>query len=35
VLLTGDLRDFGQLMHSPELTNGLLIQTVADFLDSL
>jgi uncharacterized protein len=35
VLLTGDLRDFGHLMHSPELTSGLLIQTVADFLDSL
>lgn len=34
MLLTGDLRDFGHLMHSPELTNGLLIQTVADFLDS-
>lgn len=31
VLLTGDLRDFGHLMHSPDLTNGLLIQTVADF----
>ena len=35
VLLTGDLRDFGHLMHAPELTNGLLFQTVADFLNRL
>lgn len=35
VLLTGDLRDFGALMNAPERTNGLLIQTVADFLSSL
>lgn len=35
VLLTGDLRDFGPLMNRPESTNGLLIQTVADFLNSL
>jgi predicted nucleic acid-binding protein len=32
VLLTGDWRDFGFLMHAPELTGGLLIQPVADFL---
>jgi len=35
VLLTGDHRDFGFLMHAPELANGLLIQPVADFLDAL
>lgn len=35
VLLTGDLRDFGPLMKAPELTDGLIIQTVADFLNSL
>ncbi len=34
-LLTGDLRDFGPLMNAPELTDGLIIQTVADFLNSL
>ena len=32
VLLTGDIRDFGFLMNSPEKAGGLLIQTVADFL---
>jgi uncharacterized protein len=35
VLLTGDRRDFGFLMNQPELTDGLLIQPVADFLDAL
>ena len=35
VLLTGDHRDFGFLMNSPELANGLLIQPVADFLAAL
>ena len=35
VLLTGDLRDFGFLMNAPELANGLLIQTVADFLAAI
>lgn len=35
VLLTGDLRDFGFLMNAPEITGGLLIQTVADFLRSV
>jgi len=34
-LITGDLRDFGPLMNAPERCGGLLIQTVADFLDSL
>ena len=35
VLLTGDHRDFGFLMNAPELANGLLIQSVADFLTTL
>ena len=35
VLLTGDVRDFGFLMNAPDKAGGLLIQTVADFLDSL
>lgn len=35
VLLTGDLRDFGPLMNQPQRTAGLLIQTVAEFLDAL
>jgi predicted nucleic acid-binding protein len=35
VLLTGDHRDFGFLMNAPELANGLLIQSVADFLTAL
>lgn len=35
VLLTGDLRDFGPFMNQPQHTGGLLIQTVASFLDSL
>jgi predicted nucleic acid-binding protein len=35
VLLTGDIRDFGFLMNNASLTEGLLIQTVADFLDRL
>lgn len=34
VLLTGDLRDFGFLMNAPERSDGLLIQTVADFLNT-
>ena len=34
VLLTGDIRDFGFLMNAPNKTEGLLIQTVADFLNS-
>lgn len=34
VLLTGDLRDFGFLMNDPNKAGGLLIQTVADFLNA-
>lgn len=34
-LLTGDLKDFGPFMNQPGNTFGLLVQTVADFLDSL
>ena len=34
-LLTGDLRDFGPFMNLPKKTNGLLIQTVAQFLEAL
>lgn len=32
-LLTGDLRDFGPLMNQPDTTDGLVIQTVAQFLE--
>jgi hypothetical protein len=35
LLLTGDLRDFGPFMNQPQRTGGLLIQTVASFLDGL
>ncbi|MBI5330979.1 MAG: PIN domain-containing protein [Betaproteobacteria bacterium] len=35
VLLTGDVRDFGFLMNAPEKAEGLLVQTVAGFLNSL
>jgi predicted nucleic acid-binding protein len=35
VLLTGDIRDFGFLMNDREKADGLLIQTVADFLASI
>jgi hypothetical protein len=35
VLLTGDLKDFGFLMNDRHKAEGLLIQTVATFLDSL
>ena len=31
-LLTGDLKDFGPLMNRPELTYGIVVQTVAEFL---
>lgn len=34
-LLTGGIRDFGPLMNQPEKTAGLVIQTVAQFLESL
>lgn len=31
-LLTGDIRDFGAYMNQPERTQGIVIQTVAQFL---
>ena len=34
-LLTGDLKDFGAFMNQAEKTFGVLVQTVADFLESL
>lgn len=34
-LLTGDTRHFGPLMNKPDLCGGLIVQTVAEFLDSL
>ena len=34
-LPTGDLRDFGPFMNQPELTHGVCIQTVAEFLRDL
>lgn len=34
VLLTGDVRDFGFLMNDRNKADGLLIQTVADFLNA-
>lgn len=34
-LLTGDIRDFGPLMNQPKKTDGLVIQTVAQYLDAL
>ena len=33
-LLTGDIRDFGPFMNRPQETFGVLIQTVAQFLES-
>lgn len=33
-LLTGDIKDFGPYMNQPELTAGVVIQTVAEFLQS-
>lgn len=35
ILLTGDIKDFGFLMNDPTRTDGLLIQTVSDFLAGL
>lgn len=35
VLLTGDIGDFGFLMNAPNKTEGLLIQTVVDFLNKI
>jgi uncharacterized protein len=34
-LLTGDLKDFGPLMNRPDLTFGIIIQTVAEFLTTI
>ncbi|OFZ68252.1 MAG: hypothetical protein A2Z01_03115 [Betaproteobacteria bacterium RBG_16_58_11] len=34
-LLTGDIWDFGPLMNQPKKTDGLVIQTVAQFLEAL
>jgi len=34
-LLTGDLKDFGPLMNRPDLTFGILVQTVAEFLATI
>jgi uncharacterized protein len=34
-LLTGDIRNFGLLMNRPDATHGIIIQTVAEFLNSL
>ena len=34
-LLTGDIRDFGPFMNQPSITDGLVIQTVAQFLEAL
>ena len=34
-LLTGDLRHFGPFMDRPAATRGVLVQTIATFLDSL
>ncbi len=34
-LLTGDLKDFGAFMNQPEMTFGVLVQTVAEFLESI
>lgn len=35
ILLTGDIKDFGFLMNDPAMANGLMIQTVSEFLTSL
>jgi len=34
-LLTGDLRHFGPVMNQPANTHGVVVQTVADFLNNL
>jgi len=34
-LLTGDLKDFGLLMNRSEITFGIIVQTVAEFLATL
>ena len=33
--LTGDRRHFGRFMNRPEKTNGLIVQTVANFLEEI
>ena len=34
-LLTGDVKDFGPFMNRPNLTSGVVIQTVSEFLAGL
>lgn len=34
-LLTGDLKHFGPLMNRPELSSGIIIETVGEFLANL
>jgi predicted nucleic acid-binding protein len=34
-LLTGDLKDFGPFMNAPDLTFGVCVETVGDFLAGL
>lgn len=34
-LLTGDIKDFGPFMNNSNLTGGVVIQTVSEFLDGL
>jgi uncharacterized protein len=34
-LLTGDIKDFGPFMNNPDLTAGVIIQTVSEFLTNL
>lgn len=34
-LLTGDIKDFGPYMHHPAASAGVMIETVAQFLDHL
>lgn len=34
-LLTGDIKHFGPFMNNPNLTLGIIIQTVAEFLTSI
>ena len=34
-LLTGDIKDFGPFMNNPDLTSGVLIQTVSEFMANL
>lgn len=34
-LLTGDLKDFGPIMNRPDLSFGIIVQTVAEFLATI